>query len=296
MLRYLRSPAVAMWVVCLGLALFSWYVWVGVAVAQAPAGPVTAVASSKPKVTDYWGAINGTVSAAAVIFGGIVGYQKFLSERRQFARADLSLQADLFSYHGRDFVRATVGAKAVGTRELVLVPTETAHGQLGSFVAVYPYRANEAADPTIAPLVAVPVFVAQNDVQPGESIQEGVMLELGERSADVLAYRVELGIAAVDPRRQLEFNWRATDFVPAGLRLAGEPVRPEGDAGAPPPNAPPANAPPTARQHPALSPAAPEAAAGRWSRWRQRRKGIAQTEQSEQSEQSEAGSATPVVP
>jgi hypothetical protein len=194
----------------------------GVAVAQARAETTTTVApGSRPKATDYWGAVNGSISAGAIIVGGILGYRRYLKERPYFARANLSLTADLFSDDGADFVRAAVGAESIGKKTLELVPSNLAQGEAGCFVAVYPYRGEAAQKPRARPLRAVAVF-AQQYVESGETIEETVMLAVGTRRPGVLAYRVEFTIKAIDSEAGGQaFTWTASAFVPAGLGVQG---------------------------------------------------------------------------
>jgi hypothetical protein len=183
------------------------------------------------KVTDYWAAINGSVSALAIVIGGALAVGRFRKERPYFARANLFLIAELLVDGHDDFVKVALGAKSIGKQSLKLVQSSPITQDLGCFVAVYPYRGEPATTPLGRPIKFIPVFRGEQVIDSGEVIEESVMFPIGLREADVLAYRVEFGFETLAAQTVIQkyilakqaekIAWRTSTFVAAGLQPGG---------------------------------------------------------------------------
>lgn len=176
----------------------------------------------KPKWTEIVGALTGATTAAAVIVGGVVGYRRFVRERPYYTRADLSVVADLFTHDGYDVLRVLARAKAIGQVRLELMSDDP----LANFVAVQVFTVDmlDVFPPEWDKVLrAVDVF-ANAFIEAGETLEETLLLSLGQRSQDTLAYRVELGLKVKDPEAGGEYEWSATTMIPVALELAPPPT------------------------------------------------------------------------
>jgi len=173
--------------------------------------------------TTHWvdgvGAFTGFMTAAGVVVSAWWAYRKFLRDKPDYTRANLAVHAEVLTHGRKDLLRAAVKVTAVGTARLELVKAE------GEQPVVMVYRFTEAmldAPPVEWTHVhkAREVLRGETMVEAGETLEETVLVGLGDRLPGTLAYRVEFSITVDDPVAKDDFRWQATDFVPVAIGTA----------------------------------------------------------------------------
>jgi hypothetical protein len=174
-------------------------------------------------VWDAVGAVASLISVAAVVVGGGWAYFKFVHERPYVTRSNLTVKATLVS---DQVMRVDVTATAVGQARLVFVKDDE-EGLLPPLVSVYALTAEMIQHPPDdwdEPLGATELFIDDDYIEAGETLQDVALVWLGTPKAGVLAYRVEASFTVAATPKDDGFTWRALDVV-----LAGKPVESKAD-------------------------------------------------------------------
>jgi hypothetical protein len=187
----------------------------GISVAAEPATTTTLAApeaSTAPNLAQWLTAGAQALTAVAVVVGGIWGYHLYHRERPFQARANTTIEVELYVVDsGEDLLRVTVGIQGVGKGSVTFDKDAT------PFIAVYPFTREmvRLGLPTKwTHIVAIlSVFKAKASVEAGETVRETHLLTLGQRPADVVAYRLEFGAGAKDQSGDVR-TWRTVTTIP----------------------------------------------------------------------------------
>ncbi|HEU5003549.1 MAG TPA: hypothetical protein VFW71_12340 [Actinomycetota bacterium] len=169
--------------------------------------------------TDWVSALSSAVSAFVVLAGAGVAYWRYRKDHPYFARANLELSADLLQAGDFEVVRVTASATCVGKGTLQLESE-------GCFVAVQAYRRTMLGlpDPQWTDVLAAQRIFKNQTVDSGEAIDEACLVSFPIPAEDVIAYRVEFGLRAIEPVSRLRqlmvagkaegaFDWTTSTFL-----------------------------------------------------------------------------------
>jgi hypothetical protein len=184
--------------------------------ALVPIGPSTSITGD---VADWIGAVAALISAAGVVVGGGWAYFKFLRSAPFVARANLSVQADLLVQDGNDLIRARCIASAIGQGQVTFVlEGEDVVPPTISVYRMTPELLQRPPDEWVDACAAVLVFPDDDVVAGGEALEEVVLIWIGPRAPDTVAYRVAVNFEAKGEGEKESAGWQAVAIVPVEAR------------------------------------------------------------------------------
>lgn len=184
-------------------------------------------------VPTWIGATAALISAVGVVGGGGWAYFKFLKDAPYIARANLGLRVTLLTYDGHDLIQASCVASAVGQGQITFIkegddavpPTITVYRVTREVLETPPEEWVESCG-------AAEIFAEDDMVAGGEILEDVVLIWVGERLPDTVAYRVVAWFEARDtPGSDDCSSWQAVAVVPVNAVVEGSPEAT--DAGVP---------------------------------------------------------------